>query len=121
MPPIAIVGIRTARAASQTSFTAIGWIAGPVRPPVTLPRIGRRVSMSTAIAGMELISEIASAPHSSAARAKAAISLTFGASFGITGRRVAARTRSTTRRNMSRCTPKARLPSLMFGHETLIS
>ena len=48
---------------------------------------GRRVSTSIAIARNVLTSETASAPASSAARANDATSVTFGVSFGMTGRR----------------------------------
>ena len=48
---------------------------------------GRRVSTSIAMARNVLTSETASAPASSAARANEATSVTFGVSFGMTGRR----------------------------------
>ena len=53
---------------------------------------GRRVSTSIAIARNVLTSDTASAPASSDARAKDATSVTFGVSFGMTGRRVTFRT-----------------------------
>ena len=65
--------------------TAIGRIAGPLRPPSTFDSFGRRVSTSMAIARNVLTSEMASAPASSDARANDATSVTFGVSFGITG------------------------------------
>ncbi len=63
--------------------TAIGRIAGPLRPPMPLVSFGRRVSTSMAIARNVLTSDTASAPASSAARANEATSVTFGVSFGI--------------------------------------
>ena len=65
--------------------TAIGRIAGPLRPPTTFEIFGRRVSTSMTIARNVLTSDTASAPASSAARANDATSVTFGVSFGITG------------------------------------
>ncbi len=59
-------------------------------------RIGLRVSTSMAIARNVLTSEMASAPASSAARAKVAGLVTFGVSFGMTGSDVALRTALTT-------------------------
>ena len=41
-------------------------MAGPLKPPRRLPKIGRRRRQSTAIAKQVLISEIASAPPASA-------------------------------------------------------
>ena len=76
--------------------TAIGRIAGPLRPPSTLVIFGRRVSTSIAIARNVLTSDTASAPASSAARANDATSVTFGVSFGMTGRCVAFFTALTT-------------------------
>ena len=66
--------------------TAIGRIAGPLRPPRTFDSFGRRVSTSMAIARNVLTSDTASAPASSAARANEATSVTFGVSFGMSGR-----------------------------------
>ena len=51
MPPMPMMGIFTALAASQTSLIAIGLMHGPVKPPVTFASFGLRVSMSIAIAG----------------------------------------------------------------------
>ena len=76
--------------------TAIGRIAGPLRPPTTFESFGRRVSTSMTIARNVLTSETASAPASSAARANDATSVTFGVSFGMTGSRVTLRTALTT-------------------------
>ena len=66
--------------------TAIGRIAGPLSPPTMFDSFGRRVSTSMAMARNVLTSETASAPASSAALANDATSVTFGVSFGMTGR-----------------------------------
>ena len=63
----------------------------------------------------------ASAPASSAARAKTVMSATFGESFGITGRRVTARTAATTACVMRGSPPKAMPPCFTLGQEMLIS
>ena len=76
--------------------TAIGRMAGPLRPPTTFESFGRRVSTSIAIARNVLTSDTASAPASSAARANDATSVTFGVSFGMIGSRVTLRTALTT-------------------------
>ena len=62
-------------------------MAGPLNPPKTLPSLGRRVSRSTAMARMVLMSERASAPPSSAARAISTMSATLGDSLAMSGRR----------------------------------
>ena len=80
-----MIGIFTRRAHSYTMRTAIGRIAGPLRPPTTFDSFGRRVSTSIAIARNVLTSDTASAPASSAARANEATSVTFGVSFGMSG------------------------------------
>ena len=64
-----MIGIFTAFAASQTSLTAMGLMHGPVRPPETLARLGRRVSMSIAMAGKLFMMDKASLPAASAALA----------------------------------------------------
>ena len=69
MPPMPMIGILIAWKHSQTMRTAIGRMAGPLRPPSTLESFGRRVSTSMAIARNVLTSDTASAPASSAARA----------------------------------------------------
>ena len=63
---------------------------------MTLLIFGRRVSTSIAIARKVFTRDTASAPASSAARANEATSVTFGVSFGITGRCVAFLTALTT-------------------------
>ena len=80
-----------------------------------------RTMQTISIEGTELISETACAPSSSAARANVPMSLTFGASLGITARPVRERTARTTRRNISGWVPKAAEPSLMLGQETFTS
>ena len=48
---------------------AIGLMAGPLRPPITLPSIGRRRRQSIAMPRQVLMSEMASAPPAAAALA----------------------------------------------------
>ena len=96
MPPMPTIGIFTAWRHSCTMRTAIGRIAGPLRPPTPFEIFGRRVSTSITIARKVLTSDTASAPASSAARANEATSVTFGVSFGMSGSRVTLRTALTT-------------------------
>src|ERR1039458_6666544 len=91
-----MMGIFTAFAASQTSLTAIGLIAGPVRPPVTLASFGLRVWMSIAIAGKLFVTASASLPASSAALASGAMFGTFGLILVMSGSVVAWRHAATT-------------------------
>ena len=116
-----MIGIFTACRHSYTMRTAIGRIAGPLRPPSTLVSFGRRVSTSMAIARNVLTSDTASAPASSAARANDATSVTFGVSFGMIGSVVTLRTAATTSCVPCRLQPNWMPPSLMFGHEMFSS
>ena len=99
----------------------MGRMAGPLRPPTTFEIFGWRVSMSMTIARNVLTSDTASAPPSSAARANEGTSVTFGVSFGITGRRVTLRTALTTSYVPFRLQPNWMPPSLMLGHEMFSS
>ena len=63
-------GCFTAHGTRSTMRTAIGRIAGPLRPPTTFEIFGRRVSTSITMARNVLTSDTASAPASSAARAR---------------------------------------------------
>ena len=101
--------------------TAIGRIAGPLRPPTMFDSFGRRVSISIAIARKVLTSDTASAPASSDALANEATSVTFGVSFGITGSDVTFFTALTTSKVPWRLHPNVMPPSLMFGHEMFSS
>src|ERR1035441_3827194 len=96
MPPRPMIGILTVFAASQTSLIAIGLMQGPVKPPVTLASIGRRVSISIAIAGKLFVMDKASLPAASAAWAYGAMLTTFGLILVISGNRVAFRHAATT-------------------------
>ncbi len=87
MPPMPMMGSLMAWWHSQTIRTAIGRMAGPLRPPMTFDSLGRRVSTSMAMARNVLTSETASAPASAAATANEATSVTFGVSFGNDGQR----------------------------------
>ena len=121
MPPIPMTGSRLPRATSHTMRTAMGRIAGPDSPPTTFARRGRRVSTSTAIAGIVLMRDTASAPASATRRATAAMSLALGLSFGITGSRVPRRTTSVARAAMSGSQPNSIPPSATFGQEMFTS
>ena len=95
-------------------------MAGPERPPVTLAIFGRRVRTSIAMPTSVLMSESASAPASSAARAIARMSVTFGDSFGMTGRPVASRAAFTTWYVSFGSVEKSSPPATL-GHETFNS
>ena len=121
MPPMPMMGMSTAADASQTSFTATGWMAGPESPPVTFASTGRRASMSIAIAGSVLQTLSASDPASAAAFAKTRMSGTFGASLVMSVSEVAARTAATTEAIRSGFVPNDAPPRFTFGQETLSS
>ncbi len=101
--------------------TATGLIPGPLSPPVRLAMRNVLVSMSIAMPGIVLIRDIISLPASTTQRAKSPIRVTFGLSFVMSGKLVAARTADTTLAACPRSVPKAMPPSLIFGHEMLIS
>ncbi len=121
MPPMPMIGIVIACRHSYTIRTAIGLMAGPLRPPTIFDSFGRRVSTSMAIARNVLTSDTASAPASSAARANDDTSVTFGVSFGTIGSRVTFRTADTTSNVPLRLHPNVMPPSLMLGHEMFSS
>ena len=101
--------------------TAIGLIAGPLRPPKMFDSSGRRVSTSIAIARKVFTKETASAPASSAAFAILAISVTLGLSLGKIGSLVALRTARTTLSVPAALQPKVIPPYLMLAQEMFIS
>ncbi len=72
-----------------------------------------------AMAGMELMTERASAP--SASRARATSTTRAGAIFTRRGREVRGRTARTTSAAPSGVEPMAQPPAAMLGHEMLIS
>ena len=80
-----IMGMCTARAVSYTMRRAMGLMAGPDNPPVTLLNRGRRSSASIAMARNVFTRLTASAPASAATRAMCAIEVTLGVSFTISG------------------------------------
>src|SRR5487761_296284 len=98
-----------------------GLTAGPERPPVTLPRRGRKVPTSIDIARIVLATTTASAPFATAARATSAISPVFGVSLTQRGNFVAARKRATTPAVACGVMAKARPSSSRLGHEILAS
>ena len=108
-----ITGTLRFRATSQTIRSASGLIAGPLSPPVMLPRIGRRRRQSIAMPTNVFTSETASAPASAAARAMATTSVTFGVSLAITGREQTPRTRRTIRPVTTGSVAKSRPPATL--------
>src|SRR5258707_11919638 len=79
---------------------AMGLMAGPERPAVTLAILGRRVSASIAMARNVFTREMASAPASWATYAICAIEVTLGESLTMIGRdatRFAVRTTSSSK------------------------
>src|SRR6267378_3321118 len=92
MPPMPEIGIFTAGSAAtaETRWRAIGLTAGPQYPPwLDFPATegcGSKVDRSTpTIELIVLMSDSASAPPLTAARAMYVISVTFGVSLTITG------------------------------------
>ena len=100
--------------------SAIGLIAGPLRPPVTFARRGFFFQTSIAIA-LKVFTRLRTfAPPSIAAFAVTEISSTFGLSLTISGLAIDARTSRTSSRNLPGCVPNVR-PSFTFGQLTLSS
>ena len=75
----------------------MGRMAGPERPPWTLPMMGRRDSVSMAMPMMVLMTASPSVPASMQARALAAMSVWLGESLVMSGFSVTDRQASTTR------------------------
>ena len=121
MPPMAMTGIDTAPAISQTMRSAIGRSAGPLKPPVRLCRRSFLCSTSIDMPRMVLMAVIASAPACSQARATAAMSPASGLILTQTGKRVAARTARVTSAQSRASLPNSMPPSVTFGHDTLSS
>ena len=96
-------------------------MAGPERPPITLPSLGLRVSGSIAMPSSVFATTSASAPASSAARAISATSATFGVSLAQIGTRaqrlISAIARCVSFADMAKARPSAS----MFGQEMLAS
>ena len=100
---------------------AIGLMAGPDSPAVTLEMRGLRVSASIAMATKVLTSEMASAPASSAARATSGMLVTLGESFTMSGRVAIFFTALTTSNSILGSLPKLIPPHLVLGQETFSS
>ena len=118
MPPMPSSGTSTALRTSHIMRSATGFTAGPDRPPTPRASTGRRRSASMAMPSSVLMSESASAPAATAARA---ISVTLGVSFTMSGRFVAARQRDTTASTLSVHVPMVMPPASTFGHEMFTS
>ena len=116
-----ITGTLTAREACHTMRSATGFTAGPESPPTTFASTGRRVYTSTAMPVSVLISDIASAPASSAARAHSAMSATLGESLTISGFLASALVSLTMLYMDSGRVPKATPPSFTLGQDMFIS
>lgn len=99
----------------------MGLIAGPDKPPVMFPRMGRRVSVSIAMPSRVLMRAMPSAPPSSTALAMAAMSVTFGVSLTMMGNCDTALTARVTLWAARSEQPKSMPPSFMLGDEMLSS
>ena len=113
--------METAFDACQTMRRAMGFTAGPDKPPVMFPKIGRRVVMSMAMPVRVLMRERASAPAASTALAMVVISVTLGDNLTITGFFVLSLTLRVTAAAASGWVPKTMPPSLTLGQEILTS
>ena len=120
MPPIPMIGIFTFLATCQTMRSAIGLIAGPLRPPVPLPRTKRFFFQSIARPMKVLTRETASAPASAAAWAMTETSVTLGVSFAMMGRLQNSLTPLITLAVFSGSIAKSTPPET-FGHERFSS
>ena len=101
--------------------TATGNTAGPDRPPITLDRMGFLVSISMRMPSSVLMSESASAPAATAARAISVMSVTLGESLTMSGFFAFFFAAETTSVTMSGWVPNAMPPHLTFGQEMFIS
>src|SRR5271157_894893 len=100
---------------------AMGLIAGPERPPVTLLRRGRRVAASMDMARKVLVRRTASAPASAAILAMLAMDVTLGESLTMSGRLEADLARLTRYSSEPGSAPKAIPPAWTLGQETFSS
>src|SRR6202049_2332034 len=100
---------------------AIGLIAGPDKPPITLASVGRLLRMSIDMPVIVLISETASAPDAAAATAVGRASPLLGDSFTIIGSVVARRTAAVTSATACGSAPNTMPPARILGQETLTS
>ena len=101
--------------------SAIGLIAGPESPPVIFASHGFPDSTSTFKPTKVLISDKASAPPSSAAKANSVISFTLGESFMIRNLSVTFRTDSTASLSVTGSELNRVPPFSTLGQETFIS
>ncbi len=99
----------------------MGFMAGPERPPRLLLNMGMAVSASIAMAFTVFIAVKASAPAFTAVSASAAMSVTFGDNFTMSGLRIAALTFLTTSANIAGFWLISEPVSLTCGQETLSS
>ena len=122
IPPIPITGIFTAAAASVTSRSASGLMAGPESPANPAAIRGLPLSHIEGIGNHRVDQRNPSAPASSAACANGSMRATFGESLTISGRRATRRTRVRSARASSAGSLEKNMPpSLVFGHDTFSS
>src|SRR5258708_8038722 len=100
---------------------AMGLMAGPDSPPVTLLSRGLRDSASMDMARKVFTRLRASAPASAETLAICAIEVTLGDSLMMMGRLALERTRVTTYSSEPGSAPKAMPPACTLGHDTLSS
>ena len=86
MPPSPTTGIFTAFATCHTILRATGFTHAPLSPPVPMLSLGFLFSMSIDIPIRVLISDTASAPSSSTARAISVMLVTLGESLTMSVR-----------------------------------
>src|ERR1035438_4288920 len=98
--------------------SAIGLMAGPDNPPVTLLRRGRRVSASMDMARNVLVRLTASAPESATTLAMWEMDVTLGESLTMSGRLLAFFARLTRYSSEPGSEPNAMPPAWTLGHET---
>src|SRR5450631_1383050 len=116
-----ITGMLMARAVSYTIRNAIGFIAGPDKPPVIFVNPGLRVSASIDMARNVLTRLTASAPAPAETLAICAIDVTLGESLTINGLVEIARACFTKYSNDPGSAPNAMPPQCTFGHDTFSS
>src|ERR1039458_5447756 len=100
---------------------AMGVLAGPERPPVTLDSSGRRVSALMHMARKVLVRLTASAPAAAEILAIWAMEATLGESLTMSGRPERALARSTRYSSELGSAPKAMPPAWTLGQETFSS
>src|SRR5574344_2170966 len=117
MPPKPITGTLTALETCQTIRKAIGLMAGPDNPPVTVESIGILLSASIAIPRKVFTKETLSAPPATTAFAISAISVTLGDNLTISVLLYTFLTSDVTLSAITQLVPKAIPPCFTLGQE----